>query len=103
MEEGRTSWHNINSMQTYEDGLMNTECSAERKNFHGLGRRGVVVGDHGVEHPSDGGAEGLKTGEGSIRSSSTVPIAINDRSTNDGPFSTCVAPLYRSTLVRQAA
>jgi hypothetical protein len=24
-------------MPTYEDGLMNTECSAERINFHGLG------------------------------------------------------------------
>ena len=29
-------------MPTYEDGLMNTECSAERINFHGLGGRGVV-------------------------------------------------------------
>jgi len=42
-------------MQTDEDGLMNTECSAERINFHGLGGRGVVGRFDGGRISSDGG------------------------------------------------
>src|ERR687898_405269 len=37
-----------------EDGLMNTECSAERINFHGLGGRGVVGRFDGGRISSDG-------------------------------------------------
>src|ERR671910_1617410 len=38
-----------------EDGLMNTECSAERINFHGLGGRRVVGRFDGGRISSDGG------------------------------------------------
>ena len=47
------------SLRNHQSGDAISAISAARVRGRS---RGVVLGDDGVEHPSDGGAEGLKTG-----------------------------------------